>query len=160
MKTPVEKAYDRHDKWIEIVRSFGGLRETEIEDIVSELYILLIKNTQKGVDFSYNDDINYYYCYRILRGLYVDLIRKKIKVTFVTLENIKITEESTVNYEEVFEKIQLALKQIYWYDRKVYEIVDDGVSVSELSRKSQISYYSLYNTLKRVKTKLKELIWD
>lgn len=158
MKTPVEKAYDRHDKWIEIVRSFGGLRETEIEDIVSELYILLIKNTQKGVDFSYNDDINYYYCYRILRGLYVDLIRKKIKVTFVTLENIKITEESTVNYEEVFEKIQLALKQIYWYDRKVYEIVDDGVSVSELSRKSQISYYSLYNTLKRVKTKLKELI--
>lgn len=158
MKTPVEKAYDRHEKWIEIVRSFGGLRETEIEDIVSELYILLIKNTQKGVDFSYNEDINYYYCYRILRGLYVDLIRKKIKVTFVTLENIKITEESTVNYEEVFEKIQLALKQIYWYDRKVYEIVDDGVSVSELSRKSQISYYSLYNTLKRVKTKLKELI--
>ena len=158
MKTPVEKAYDRHDKWIEIVRSFGGLRETEIEDIVSELYILLIRNTQKGVDFTYNEDINYYYCYRILRGLYVDLIRKKIKVTFVTLENIKITEESTVNYEEVFEKIQLALKQIYWYDRKVYEIVDDGVSVSELSRKSQISYYSLYNTLKRVKTKLKELI--
>ena len=32
------------------------------------------------------------------------------------------------------------------------------VSQSELSRKSQISYYSLYNTLKRVKTKLKELI--
>ena len=158
MKTPVEKAYDRHEKWIEIVRSFGGLRETEIEDIVSELYILLIKNTQKGVDFSYNEDKNYYYCYRILRGLYVDLIRKKIKVTFVTLENIKITEESSVNYEEVFEKIQLALKQIYWYDRKVFEIVDDGVSVSELSRKSQISYYSLYNTLKRVKTKLKELI--
>ena len=158
MKTPVEKAYQRHDKWIEIVRSFGGLRETEVEDIVSELYILLIRNTQKGVDFSFNDDINYYYCYRILRGLYVDLIRKKIKVSFVTLENVKISEENTVNYEEVFEKIQKALKEIYWYDRKVYEIVDDGISVSELSRKSQISYYSLYNTLKRVKTKLKELI--
>ena len=158
MKTPVEKAYERHDKWIDIVRSFGGLRETEVEDIVSELYILLIRNTQKGVDFTFNDDINYYYCYRILRGLYVDLIRKKIRVSFVTLDNVKITEESTVNYEEVFEKIQLALKQIYWYDRKVYEIIDEGVSVSELSRKSQISYYSLYNTLKRVKTKLKELI--
>ena len=158
MKTPVEKAYQRHDKWIEIVRSFGGLRETEVEDIVSELYILLIRNTQKGVDFSFNDDINYYYCYRILRGLYVDLIRKKIKVSFVTLDNVKISEDNTVNYEEVFEKIQKALKEIYWYDRKVYEIVDDGISVSELSRKSQISYYSLYNTLKRVKTKLKELI--
>jgi len=158
LKTPVEKAYERHDKWIDIVRSFGGLRETEVEDIVSELYILLIRNTQKGVDFSFNDDINYYYCYRILRGLYVDLIRKKIRVSFVTLDNVNITEESTVNYDEVFEKIQLALKQIYWYDRKVYQIIDEGVSVSELSRKSKISYYSLYNTLKRVKTKLKELI--
>ena len=44
MKTPVEKAYDRHNKWLEITRSFGGLRETEVEDIVQELYILLIRN--------------------------------------------------------------------------------------------------------------------
>ena len=78
MKTPVEKAYDRHNKWLEITRSFGGLRETEVEDIVQELYILLIRNTQKGIDFSYGEDINYYYCFRILRGLYVDLLSKNM----------------------------------------------------------------------------------
>ena len=74
MKTPVEKAYDRHKKWLEITRSFGGLRETEVEDIVQELYILLIRNTKKGIDFSYGEDINYYYCFRILSGLYGDLL--------------------------------------------------------------------------------------
>ncbi len=158
MKTPVEKAYDRHNKWLEITRSFGGLRETEVEDIVQELYILLIRNTQKGIDFSYGEDINYYYCFRILRGLYVDLLRKKMRVTYTTLENIQIEDQGTVNYEEVYAKIQKALKQIYWYDAKVYDIVSGGESISELSRKSQISYYSLYNTFRNVKSKLKELI--
>ena len=159
MKTQVEKAYDRHTKWLEITRSFGGLRETEVQDIVQELYLLLIRNTQKGVDFSYGDDINYYYCFRILRGLYVDLMRKKLKYTFTDLEGIQISDTNDVNYVEAYEKIQEALKQIFWYDRTVYEIIErQGISISELSRKTDISYYSLYNTYTKVKSKLKELI--
>ena len=141
MKTPVEKAYDRHDKWLEITKSFGGLKDTEVEDIVQELYILLIRNTKKGIDFSYGDDINYYYCFRILRGLYVDLIRKKMKYTLVELNGLEITQQDSCNYVEV------------------YEIVDEqGISISELSRKTDISYYSLYNTFNKVKSKLKELL--
>ena len=159
MKTQVEKAYDRHTKWLEITRSFGGLRETEVQDIVQELYVLLIRNTKKGVDFSYGDDINYYYCFRILRGLYVDLMRKKLKYTFTDLDGIQISDTNEVNYVEAYEKIQVALKQIFWYDRTVYEIIErQGISISELSRKTDISYYSLYNTYTKVKSKLKELI--
>ncbi len=159
MKTQVEKAYDRHTKWLDITRSFGGLRETEVQDIVQEMYVLLIRNTQKGVDFSYGDDINYYYCFRILRGLYVDLMRKKLRYTFTDLEGLQISETNEVNYVETYEKIQKALKQIFWYDRTVYEIIErQGISISELSRKTDISYYSLYNTYTKVKSKLKELI--
>jgi len=159
LKTQVEKAYDRHTKWLEITRSFGGLRETEVQDIVQELYLLLIRNTKKGVDFSYGDDINYYYCFRILRGLYVDLMRKKLKYTFTDLEGIQISDTNEVNYVEAYEKIQQALKQIFWYDRTVYEIIErQGISISELSRKTDISYYSLYNTYTKVKSKLKDLI--
>lgn len=159
MKTQVEKAYDRHTKWLDITRSFGGLRETEVQDIVQELYVLLIRNTKKGVDFSYGEDINYYYCFRILRGLYVDLMRKKLKYTFTDLDGIQISDTNDVNYVEAYEKIQVALKQIFWYDRTVYEIIErQGISISELSRKTDISYYSLYNTYTKVKAKLKELI--
>lgn len=159
MKTQVEKAYDRHTKWLDITRSFGGLRETEVQDIVQEMYVLLIRNTQKGVDFSYGDDINYYYCFRILRGLYVDLMRKKLRYTFTELDGLEISDANDVNYVETYEKIQKALKQIFWYDRTVYEIIErQGISISELSRKTDISYYSLYNTYTKVKSKLKELI--
>lgn len=158
MKTPVEKAFQRHDKWIEITRSFGGLRQTEVEDLVQQLYLTLIKNTEKGIDFSYGDDINYYYCFRILRGLYVDLMRKKLKVKYTDLENVKLESITDANYEEVYRKVKQALDTIHWYDKKVWEILEEGTSISELSRKTNISYYSLYNTYRKVKNKLKELI--
>jgi RNA polymerase sigma factor (sigma-70 family) len=158
LKTPVEKAFDRHDKWLEITRSFGGLRYTEVEDLVQQLYLTLIKNTEKGIDFSYGDDINYYYCFRILRGLYVDLMRKKLKVKYTDLENVKLESITDANYEEVYRKVKKALDTIHWYDKKVWEILEEGTSISELSRKTNISYYSLYNTYRKVKNKLKELI--
>lgn len=159
MKTPVEIAYQKHDKWIEIVKTFGGLKQTEVEDLVQTMYMLLIQNTQKGVNFMYNDtEVNYWYVYRILRGLYVDLIRKKAKVKLTELEDIEISEEDHTNYQKVYEKIQSVLKDMYWYDRKVYEIIEEGTNISELSRKSNISYYSLYNTYNKVKQKLKQYI--
>lgn len=157
MKTPVELAYDKHNQWVEIVQTFGGLNNEECEDLVQTMYILLIKNTQKGIDYMYNDEINYYYVFKILRGLYVDLIRKKSKVKLISLENIEpVTEIDHNNYDEVYNKLQDILKDMYWYDKKVFEIIEDGTNISELSRKSKISYYSLYNTYKKVKQKLKD----
>ena len=157
MKTPVELAYEKHNQWVEIVQTFGGLNNEECEDLVQTMYILLIKNTQKGIDYMYNDEINYYYVFKILRGLYVDLIRKKSKVKLISLENIEpVTEIDHNNYDEVYNKLQDILKDMYWYDKKVFEIIEDGTNISELSRKSKISYYSLYNTYKKVKQKLKD----
>ena len=157
MKTPVELAYDKHNQWVEIVQTFGGLNREECEDLVQTMYILLIKNTQKGIDYLYKDEINYYYVFKILRGLYVDLIRKKSKVKLISLENIEpVTEIDHNNYDEVYNKLQDILKDMYWYDKKVFEIIEDGTNISELSRKSKISYYSLYNTYKKVKQKLKD----
>ena len=157
MKTPVELAYEKHNQWVEIVETFGGLNREECEDLVQTMYILLIKNTQKGIDYLYNDEINYYYVFKILRGLYVDLIRKKSKVKLISLENIEpVTEIDHNNYDEIYNKLQDILKDMYWYDKKVFEIIEDGTNISELSRKSKISYYSLYNTYKKVKQKLKD----
>jgi RNA polymerase sigma factor (sigma-70 family) len=159
LKTLVEIAFERHDNWIGIVKSFGGLRDTEIEDLVQQMYLQLLQNAKKGIDFSYGEsDINYYYIFKILRGLHVDLIRKKMKVSLTSLDNVQIEEDIMVNYEEAYNRVKNALDEMYWYDRKVYDLISDGESISELSRKSQISYYSLYNTYKKVVEKLKKLI--
>jgi len=63
-----------------------------------------------------------------------------------------------VEYKKKYEIILEELDNMYWYDKKVYEIIESGESISELSRKTNISYYSLYNTYKKVKKYLKDKI--
>jgi DNA invertase Pin-like site-specific DNA recombinase len=47
---------------------------------------------------------------------------------------------------------------MFWYDAKVYRIIEGGMSIKELSRQSKISYYSLYRTYNKVKDILKDEI--
>ena len=91
--------------------------------------------------------------------MFLDLKRKEKKVTFVNIEDIQIlTKEDEIDYSTAFEKVEYEVEQLFWYDRKVYQIIDDGSSIADLSRKTKIPYYSLYNTFKKVKDKLKKVI--
>jgi phage-related protein len=123
------------------------------------MYVLLIKNSQKGVDFTYGDDINYYYVFKLLRGLYVDLIRKKSKVKKFSLDTIRdLPDETKIDIEKKYQLIQKELNKQHWYDKKVFEIIESGVSIAELERKSKIGYFRLRNTYNKVKQKLISLI--
>ena len=105
----------------------------------------------------YEDDINYYYIFKTLRTLFLDLKRKGKNISMIPLDNIHLTNND-VNYDESYDKVKEALSKMYWYDRKVFEIINQGESIAEFSRKSYIHYYSLYNTYKKVKDKLKKLL--
>jgi len=110
------------------------------------------------LDIMYNEEeINYYYIFKTLRTLFYDLKRKGKNITMVSMDDIHLTT-SDVNYQEPYDKIQKELSKMFWYDRKVFEIINDGESIAEFSRKSLIHYYSLYNTYNKVKSKLKKLL--
>ena len=76
----------------------------------------------------------------------------------VSLDDVNLTN-TDINYTESYDKIQIALEKMFWYDKKVFEIINGGESIAEFSRKSFIHYYSLYNTYNKVKRKLKKLLW-
>ena len=61
-----------------------------------------------------------------------------------------------VEYAKRKQQIDDILENMYWYDRKVFEICASGKSVAELSRETTISYYSLYNTYINAKKHIKE----
>ena len=152
----LELAFKRHKNWIDIVVSFGCNRDTA-EDLVMEMYIKIDRLASSGTDLMYKDDINYFYVFKVLSTMFLDLKRKEAKTTIVDLDSVSeiSTEQDSTNYEEKYQDVLDAFDQLYWYDKKVYEIVDDGLSISELSRKTKISYYSLYNTFNKVKKFLK-----
>ena len=57
---------------------------------------------------------------------------------------------------QLHHEIDEILNDMYWYDRKVFELCASGKSVASLSRETNISYYSLYNTYTNAKKHIKE----
>ena len=51
-----KKLTNRHNDWINIVKSFG--LKDYAEDLVQEMYIRVIKYIDQGKDIRYNGDIN------------------------------------------------------------------------------------------------------
>ena len=165
MKDKIILIAEKNEIWIDIVQSFGCTKETA-EDIVQEMYIKIQKTLSKGLatNIMYNgEEINYYYIFKCLNSIFIDLKRKEKNKNVVLIEdagklNIIYQLDIEVDFQQEYDKIQKELKKMYWYDRKVFEIINSGESIAELSRKSKIPYYSLYNTYHKVKTRLKKML--
>jgi DNA-directed RNA polymerase specialized sigma24 family protein len=165
LKTTLEKIAEKHDDWHRIVLSFG-CKESIAEDIVQEMYIRIHTYITKGVDISYDDDVNHMYIYRTLRSLYIELHRKEKNIIKTNIDNLAdyIDENEGLTKGDVcnaMQQMDSLLDKTFWYDRTVFEIISSGTSIAELSRKTNITYYSLYFTHKRVKQLIKDNIeWD
>ena len=165
MKTTLEKIAEKHDDWHRIVISFG-CKESIAEDIVQEMYIRIHTYITRGVDISYDDDVNHMYIYRTLRSLYIELHRKEKNIIKTNIDNLAeyIDENESLTKGDVcnaMQQMDSLLDKTFWYDRTVFEIISSGTSIAELSRKTNITYYSLYFTHKRVKQLIKDNIeWN
>ena len=153
----LEKLFKKHKTWCKIVESFGCNPETA-EDITQEMYLKIAKIVEKGTDISFGDDVNHFYIFRTLTSIFLDYKRKESKTGIIGLDELEMQFEDSedVEYEKKYQKVLEGLAELYWYDRKIYEIIEGGESISELSRKTNISYYSLYNTYRKVKKYLKD----
>lgn len=148
----------KHKTWINIVLSFG-CSKTIAEDIVQEMYIKILLKLENGLDIMYEDDINYYYIFKVLKTLYIDLKRKGKNIKIINIEDTNLSQyDFDVDFDEAYGIVKDELKNMFWYDRKVFEIINEGESIADFSRNSYIEYYSLYNTYRKVKDKLKKLI--
>jgi len=158
----IEDIFKKHDDWVDIVCTFGCNKETA-EDLVQEMYIKIQLKINNGLDISFGEgDINHIYVFKTLRTLFLDLKRKEKNIYFESDEVLDDVESdfSINNFDLVYDQVKKELNNMYWYDRKIFDLIDNGKSIAELSRDTNISYYSLYNTYRKVIEKLKEKLWD
>jgi len=156
----LEIIHDRHDEWVYLVRAFGCNEDTA-EDIVQDMYLKMHKVISSGKNVMYNDtEVNTYYVLKTLKSIFIDKTRKEKQSVNIDyeIEAYHIQVEDTPDYEETHDRIVSELEKLYWFDQKVFEIVSDGVKISDLSRKTTIPYYTLYNTYKKVYNHLKEYL--
>ena len=152
----MELLFKKNNDWVEICMSFGLDFETS-RDLVQEMYIRIQVKMEAGLDIRYKDDINYYYIFKCLRTMFLDLKRKGKNIKIVGTERLR-AEADDIDYEGKYKIVQKELNKMYWYDRKVFLMINTGQSIAELSRKTGIPYYSLYNTYNKVKSRLKKLL--
>ena len=158
----LENIFKKHKDWVDIVQTFGCNRETA-EDLVQEMYIKIQLKINEGLDISFgDDDINHIYVFKTLRSLFLDLKRKEKNIYLESedlLEDV-VSDFSLNNFDKVYDQVKEELNKMYWYDKKIFELIDNGKSIAKLSRETNISYYSLYNTYRKVIEKLKQNLWD
>tara|TARA_R110000851_G_scaffold163082_1_gene306890 strand:+ start:352 stop:828 length:477 start_codon:yes stop_codon:yes gene_type:complete len=150
----IVKIYEDHAKWINTTLKFGCTKE-EAEDIVGDMYLIIGKMLNKGLDITYGDQVNYYYIYKTLKTSYLQLYNKKKKQNNVPLDLVvDLTSGEYINYDEKNNIVVNELETMHWYDKKVFELIQNEYSITELSNKTNISYHSLYNTYRKTKQKL------
>jgi len=152
------KVFDSHKKWVNTTKKFGCTTE-EAEDIVGDMYVIIGKMLNKGLNISYGDEVNYYYIYRTLRTSFLQMKNKNNKENKISIDLVLDLESGEyVDFDTNNEIVLNELNSLHWYDRKVYNLIQDGSSITELAKKTNITYHSVYNTYRKVKYKLKSKI--
>lgn len=149
-----EKIYQDHAKWINTTLKFGCTKE-EAEDIVGNMYVIIGGMLNKGLNISYGDEVNYYYIYKTLKTSFLQMYNRKKKEKNVSLDLILDIESGDyIDFEDKNDLLNEELDELHWYDKKVFEMIQNEYSITELSKKTNISYHSLYNTYRKTKQKL------
>lgn len=98
-------------------------------------------------------EINDSYFYLTLRSITMDLHRKKVQT--VEIENIEI-EDQEYQETECIKKYKEILATFDWYDRYLFLLyANSGMSMRKIAREKNISFMSIYNTIKKCQEKLK-----
>lgn len=156
----------QHTTWIKYLRSFG-CPEYLCEDFVQDMYIKIHEYQEKyNRDLMYNgEEVNYYFVYVTLYNLYKDYHKKK-KLDISDIQEFDIEEtvyfeiDNTKELEAIEKWYNSDNKNIYedLYYKKIFEeIFIEKKSVSELSRESKITYWSLRNAVKIIKKQINDL---
>ena len=154
----LEKVYESHNKWINTVLKMGA-SQYEAEDVVGSMYLILGQMLNKGLNISYGHEVNYFYIYKTLKTSYLQMCLKKKKENKISIDLVLDLESGEyIDFNEANETVEAELKNLHWYDRKVYNMIQDEYSITELSRKTNITYHSLYNTFRKVKDRLKQKV--
>jgi DNA-directed RNA polymerase specialized sigma24 family protein len=156
----LEKVFKDHKKWINTVLKFG-CSKTEAEDIVGDMYVIIGKMLNNGLNIAYGDEVNYYYIYRTLRTSFLQLCNKKKKENKVPLDLIVDIESGEyIDFEKASETVLNELDNMHWYNKKLFNLVQYEYSITDLSKKTNIPYHSIYNTYRKTKDKLTKKILE
>ena len=152
----------RHKEWINIVKSFGEYDFAE--DIVQEAYLTIYKYANEDKIIR-NGIVSRGYMYFTLRSLYYQYYNSKRNITKLSIDDeeytYQIEDDSEMDEQIAFNKICMIIDDHIdnwrWYEKKLFTLYrDSDLSIRGIANETNISWVSIFNTLKHAKSELKE----
>lgn len=152
----------RHDEWIKIVNGFGEYNYAE--DLVQQSYFTLIKYADPNKIIK-DGKMSRGYMFFVLRTLFLQYYNQKNKISKIRLDSEKcfLQIEDTTNLEEqeAYHKVCKLVDKVAddwsWYDKKLWTLYSQtDMSIRKLAEETNISWVSIFNTLKKCKQDIRE----
>jgi DNA-directed RNA polymerase specialized sigma24 family protein len=168
----------KHSVWLNYVKSFGCRNEIA-EDYVQEMYIKIhaySKATNNDLMFN-GTEVNYFFVYVTLKNMYFDDLRKAKQRVLINIDDVILVQDETEYREGDFEfKKELLDEWVIDLDKEINEITEyssykaslcyikfiyqkifiEAYSVTKLAEETNLSYWSIRNTVVRIKKQIKD----
>lgn len=157
----LSKIAKHHKEWIKIVNTFGEYDYAE--DIVQESYITLFKYTNENKIIK-EGKVSKGYMYFTLRSMVYQYFKNKNKINKISIDNydytLQIPDKNNLDEQNAFHKICTMIDNHIdkwrWYEKKLFTLYrDSNMSIRKLARATNISWVSIFNTLKNAKSEIK-----
>ena len=158
----LEKLSKYHTEWIRMVKAMGGDEYTE--DIVQEMYIYIY--TKKYNALNDEGEVNKFYVWRTLHSILMNYFNQKNKIIKVPIDELQELEcENKLKELEAFNELSLKvdyhIQDWHWFDKEIFEWYrHSGLSIRKMAEKTNISWVTIFNTLKDCKIKIKNELKD
>ena len=155
-----------HEKWIKVVQSFGEY--DFCEDIVQQSYIALYKYTTPEKIIK-NGKVSDGYMYFTLKTILMQYYNQKNKIVKVRIDDkenlLQLVDEDNIEENQAFHKIcklvDEEMETWTWYNRKLTELYrDTDMSIRKIAEETNISFVSIFNTLKKCKNQIKNKLHE
>ena len=155
----------KHKEWVKMAHSFGA--GDYAEDIVQEMYLRLNRYVEEPDRIMYKGEPNKLFVWVTLRNMIRNFQNKKDLLVFSGDMVEYDKEEDAFDYgeaeafERLIEKIWESTTELHWYDKKMFEIYHTTeMSMRDIEKETKISLYSIFDTLKKTKSYVREKIQE
>jgi len=159
----VEHTYQKHHIWLSQCAYNLTNDKFEAQNLIQDLYLKLLE-LKDAKKILYNNDVNLYYLYKMIKSMYLNSLKKKTSTLPIDEEIINnVYEEYNYDGDEEFEQMvkltNEALDEEHWFGSKLLRVyVEEGHSIQSLHKATSISASTIWTQLNKTKKSVREYV--
>ena len=164
----LDRLAKHHDLWVKMLINLG-CEKTDADDLVQDMYIRLYDLVKDESRIFYNDDINKYFVYKVLRNMYFSYLKDGYSNVFPTNEIFDDKYEDELDeildenayFEFLIDSIDDMVKDWSAYDKKLFDLYFiRGLSLRKISKGTNIGLSSIHNSILNYKEQLRDVLLE